>query len=154
MQDSEYFSEMLTYDFESNQKVLKTILSLLEEKITEKVQAIFSHLLAAQHVWHQRIIKKEYEFQVWEDIPSSNWENILGKNYQNWQKLIQDKSDLQETFQYQTTSGKKFQNTISEVLNHLLIHSSYHRGQVIVLLRPELEEVPLLDYIFHIRKEL
>ena len=154
MENSQHFLGMLAYDFESNQKVLKTIQNLPETKVSEKVKAIFSHLLAAQHVWHQRILKLDYEFQVWEEIPTSNWEDILNQNYQDWRKLIEEKNDLKEIFQYQSTSGKKFENSITEVFNHLLIHSSYHRGQVIVLLRPELEEVPLLDYIFHIRKEL
>jgi uncharacterized damage-inducible protein DinB len=48
---------------------------------------------------------------------------------------------------YQNTKGEAYQNTIKDIMFHIINHSSYHRGQVMMLVRNAgLEPIPT-DYI-------
>jgi uncharacterized damage-inducible protein DinB len=42
---------------------------------------------------------------------------------------------LQETFRMTTTTGTVFTHTYSQAIQHVVDHSTYHRGQVVVLIR-------------------
>jgi uncharacterized damage-inducible protein DinB len=42
---------------------------------------------------------------------------------------------LQETFTMSTSTGEKFAHTFAQAFQHVVDHSTYHRGQVVTLMR-------------------
>lgn len=52
---------------------------------------------------------------------------------------------------YQNSKTKSFETSIEDTLQHLLFHGMYHRGQIVILLKPVLEDLPMIDYIFYVR---
>jgi uncharacterized damage-inducible protein DinB len=50
------------------------------------------------------------------------------------------------------TKGEVFRSEVSEILLHLNVHASYHRGQIISLVKDKIDPLPNTDYIHYARK--
>ncbi|WP_064196728.1 MULTISPECIES: DinB family protein [Emticicia] len=71
---------------------------------------------------------------------------LLEINFADINKVIK-KEEMGQLIAYHNTKGDSFTNTISEIFSHLLLHSAYHRGQVVILLKGNIEQLPMTDYI-------
>jgi uncharacterized damage-inducible protein DinB len=58
---------------------------------------------------------------------------------------------LAETFTMKTTKGEAFVHTYGEAMLHLVNHSSYHRGQLVTMLRQAGHAPPSTDFILYAR---
>lgn len=58
--------------------------------------------------------------------------------------------DLESSLTYHNTKGLSFENTRQEILSHLFNHGTFHRGQVVTMLRntgfTDLEQTDLIEY--------
>jgi uncharacterized damage-inducible protein DinB len=61
------------------------------------------------------------------------WETI-GRDIAKFLGTLNDRK-LQETFQVHTATGDTFTYTFQQALLHVVDHSTYHRGQVIGMMR-------------------
>ncbi len=111
-----------------------------------------SHLLCAQHIWATRLMEEKSELPVWAELPAEKWESWLKKNQNALTTVIQQITDWEEPVLYHSSSGKAYRNAPHEILQHLPLHGSYHRGQLVLLARLQIEKPPLTDYIYHIRQ--
>ena len=60
-------------------------------------------------------------------------------------------ADLDGSRGYKTTEGKACSNVLSDMLIHVVNHSSYHRGQITTLLRQSGAVPQSTDFILFIR---
>ena len=60
-------------------------------------------------------------------------------------------SDLGREIEYRNSSGLEFRSKIEDILLHMALHGSYHRGQVTLLIRTGGGEPASTDYIAFIR---
>jgi len=49
--------------------------------------------------------------------------------------INKDKKDLEKELSYKSVKGEPFTNRISHVIQHVVNHSTFHRGQIITMLR-------------------
>jgi uncharacterized damage-inducible protein DinB len=59
--------------------------------------------------------------------------------------------DLRRTVHYRNSAGDEFDNAIEDILVHVAMHGSYHRGQVTMLVRDAGAEPQPTDYIAFVR---
>lgn len=146
------FLNLYQYEFWSNEKMIQTLLSL--EAIPEKVPSVFSHMLNAQIIWLSRLRQETATRAVWDNIPAENWLSELESHTKGFQAYIESlhETDLDTLVIYKNSKGDSFETSIRDILSHVLIHSSYHRGQMIAWIRPLLDTVPTFDYIFYLRE--
>lgn len=128
------------------------IIRLISENISiidEKTISLINHTLNAQQIWNARITGEE-PFEVWQINP---FENLQAINDHNLSKSIEvvNNSDLDKRIEYRNSKGTKFGNSIFEMLFHAINHSTYHRGQINLLLKQNGIEPLLTDYIFYKR---
>ncbi|MFW9928604.1 MAG: DinB family protein [Candidatus Thorarchaeota archaeon] len=84
-------------------------------------------------------------FPNWESL-SSAWEKLDNDLVEYVKKLSID--DSQKIISYTSLEGQKLKTSIENILLHIFNHSTYHRGQVAVLLRENsLTPVKDTDYI-------
>lgn len=63
-----------------------------------------------------------------------------------------DPATLVRTISYTNTKGAAFNNTVEEILHHMVMHGMYHRGQVARGVR-QAGGVPLpTDFIVYVRE--
>lgn len=131
------------------------VIELFNQSTTALPEAerLFSHVLNAQHIWAKRIFGIEPLYGVWEIHPKEDFKKISEENF----KLIHlalNENTLDQVIHYQNSKGIRYENQIAEILFHLFNHSTYHRGQVVTLLKKAGFEPPVTDYIILKRDHL
>jgi uncharacterized damage-inducible protein DinB len=73
---------------------------------------------------------------------------------QKWINWVDDAREemLSENLAYKNLKGDPFVQPVSEILLHLPNHGTYHRGQLVTMLRQlGVEKIPQTDYILFSR---
>lgn len=143
--------DLLDYNYEMNRRLIQLF---IENKTTTdaKTTSLLSHILNAQQVWNSRILG-ETPFGVWQLNPSDQLEKINQSVYEKSLKII-EKLPLDKLILYQNTQGKRFSNSVCDILLHIVNHATYHRGQIASAFRAQGIEPLVSDYIFYRREEL
>ena len=149
-----HFRDLFQYNDWANQRVLITL-----EKCdfkNEKLLLLFSHLISAQIVWLNRIKDiPTSPFPIWEQYKLRELRSMTEESSANWLNYLD--SHKFETFEemvfYKNSTGKKYENTIREIINQVINHSTYHRAQIASLLKEEGIEPPVTDYIIYARQK-
>lgn len=116
------------------------------------------HMWDAESIWWQRI--KLHERIL---IPSQNFEasfkdacNGLLQQSIQWEEWVKTATDLalRHVFEYRNLKGEPFKQPVSEVLTHLFNHDTYHRGQLVTMLRRlGVATIPGTDFIVYKRSK-
>jgi len=144
----EYFKQVFEHEHWANLKVLESMIGATE--ISQRIIEIFSHTIAAQRIWLDRINGNKTELKVWEVFDTNIMLELLEINYSDILKVINNQ-DFERLITYQTSNGRHFTSTINQILSHLALHASYHRGQVVLLLKGKVDTLPTTDYILYVR---
>jgi uncharacterized damage-inducible protein DinB len=133
------------YNLWANQRVCDFIKTLPDEQWDKEITSSFSslrktifHFFGAQALWLQRL--QGHSPVSFPDAGSFSKEELMKELMDTSKQLIEfinTSSDafLQTGIQYKNLAGDSFQNTVADILQHVINHSTFHRGQVITLLR-------------------
>lgn len=144
-----FFSELFEYNNHFNKKLVQ-VFAEHPKKTSEKSVKLFSHIINAHHIWNCRIEKMQPRFGVWEIHQPQAFSEIISENHQTSINLI-SKNDFDAIIQYSNTKGQLFNNTIRDILFHILNHSTYHRAQIATEYKQSGLEPLVTDYIFYKR---
>ena len=151
------------YNYWANQRITNAILEMDAHRHQEWVTSSFPNLYAtllhlwdAESIWWQRL--KLHERLL---IPSENFnpntnEVIHGLMEQsmlwkNWADQSTEAAFLHQ-FTYQSTKKELQKQQAWQVLMHVCNHSTYHRGQLVTMMRElGVEKIPATDFIEYIR---
>jgi uncharacterized damage-inducible protein DinB len=143
----DYLKQLFEHEYWANLKVLEAI--VLAKDCPKKAIELFSHTIAAQRIWLDRIKGNASEVKVWEVFETEIMLELLEINFADIIKTI-DSQDINQLISYKNSKGVHYTRTISQILTHLPLHSMYHRGQVVLLLKSYVEVLPSTDYIFYV----
>jgi uncharacterized damage-inducible protein DinB len=143
-----YFQRLFAHEHWANAKVLETYMEA--RQAPHRAHEILSHMIAAQKIWIERINGTSSDTKVWEVFEKESLQSLLEANYGALTQIL-EKDDFNRTVAYQNSRGEHFSSTLSDMLTHLALHASYHRGQVILLIKGQVEKLPATDYIFYYR---
>jgi uncharacterized damage-inducible protein DinB len=116
----------------------------------EKALSLFVHILAAENVWLNRLNEMDTShLQVWPKHSLEDCEHLINSNRQGYSQLLKDlsESDYPRLISYKNLKGEACITSISDILTHVSLHGSYHRGQINALLRSEGYEPRNTDFI-------
>ena len=151
-----------SYNVWANQKLVDCIDNLTDEQIKRKINSSFKsiyatliHLWDAESIWWQRVKLQERII-----VPSENFKgtmaelaNSLSQQSKQWKDWVDStpESSLDHVFQYYNKKKEHFKLPIYQMLHHVFNHGTYHRGQLINMLRQlGVEKVPQTDFSFWI----
>lgn len=143
--------EIINYTELADQRIIEIFKSATTEM--PDAERLFSHVLNAQHIWAQRISGKIPLYGVWDIHHKANFESIAAENFKLIRTALKDNT-LDKKILYRNTQGAQYENRLDEILFHLFNHSTYHRGQVVTLLKKEGFTPPVTDYIMLKRDNL
>ena len=121
----------------------------------EKPLSLLAHILAAEKVWLTRINGEEAAaLSIWPEYTLEQCEHVREQNKIGYQTLLSQlkDGDFSNVISYQNSKGIAFNTTISDILTHVLLHGSYHRGQIAALLSQAGEAPVNTDYIAYVRQ--
>jgi len=147
-----YFLRLFTFDNWANNLIIK---SLEENNINdERIVRILSHVAHAQHNWYYRFIKPQNDVPVWDVLSFKEIAVRFEENGKLWLHAIETmrEEDLTIPLSYLNLKKEPNMDTVQDVFAHVVNHASYHRGQVIYLIRECGFTPPATDLIIFARK--
>lgn len=142
------FQDYLEYNQHFNQLLIENFIdnNLIWD---EKSKNLLNHILNAHQIWNARILNQN-KFEVWQINSNNKLLNINSENLINSSKIL-DEREPDEIITYQNSKGITFENSIQEIFFHFINHSTYHRGQIAMLMKEVGLEPLNTDYIFYKR---
>ena len=161
----ELLKQYATYNIWATKRILDIILVMPEEKQMAELPSSFTslfktvlHMLDAESIWWQRMKMNERI-----NIPSENLNGTMkevadGLLQQSklWEEWVSNASDLSldHVFQYYNTKKEHFKMPVYQMLHHVFNHATYHRGQLVNMLRQlGVEKIPQTDFSLWTRKK-
>ena len=161
----ELLQQLSAYHIWANDLLMDAIKNLPAELHQKEIPSSFNnlqktllHMWSAESIWWQRVKLQERVIAPAENF-NGNMEEILeqSKNQnRQWNEWILNAQEhhLQHVFQYQNFKGEQFKQPIYQMLLHLFNHGTYHRGQIVNMLRQlGVDKIPQTDFIVWSRKK-
>ena len=125
----------------------------------ERAVAIFCHIQAARRLWLNRLAPHlagpppDGVFPVW---PLEQAEQAAREMDELWRGCVSRLSDadLGSTIRYSATDGVQYESLASDILTHVVNHSSYHRGQIASLVAATGTKPAVTDFIALTRRRV
>jgi uncharacterized damage-inducible protein DinB len=138
--------ELYEYNRWANGRILDAAAALSPEQFSQdlgssfaSVRGTLAHILTAEWVWLAR----------WRGTsptgPPSSWDlSTFEALRDRWREVERDQQAfidglteeaVRQTIAYRDTQGTGFANPLWQMLRHVVNHSTYHRGQVVTMLR-------------------
>jgi uncharacterized damage-inducible protein DinB len=142
------------YDYNAwaNRRILDACAALSDEQFSRAIVSSFpsvrdtlQHIFGGEYLWLERWHGRSHS-----SIPPAEAASLSALR-SRWEKIDADllgfvrglsAADLDRAITYRNTEGREFSNPLREMLQHLANHSTYHRGQITMMLR-QLGAAPL-----------
>jgi len=122
------------------------------------VQAKFCHMLDAEDIWLRRIVdgvsptERPDELRHKTRAEFLKWHEELRMRKQTFAESLTEEA-LRKEIAYKNIAGRAYAQLLFEILQHVMLHAAYHRGQVAACLRALGRTPPATDYIEYVREE-
>ena len=127
--------------------------SLRQPAVPERALELYAHVLGTEHVWLTRLEQRNREVAVWPRLTLEECARLSADNRQGFGAYVDrlTSADLRRTVHYRNSAGVEFDSPIEDILLHVAMHGSYHRGQVSLLVRDAGAEPQPTDFIAFVR---
>jgi uncharacterized damage-inducible protein DinB len=117
---------------------------------------VLAHVIGAERLWLDRLLRAKPSVPVWPDSKLEDLRVGFEDMARRWEDYLDDlePADLDREIEYVNTKGEPWKSTVGDVLAHVVLHSSYHRGQVASHLRAAGREPAYTDFIHAVRQGL
>lgn len=154
------YIHLYDYNVWANGRLLSHLKSLPDEIFTKEanlgfksIAEVIGHLANADEVWFTRIkggIPPAVTPKVFGNLEEAD--QTLNRLQTQFQELLSTVHDFEQTIIYRTSKGEEHQNTVAEILRHVVNHGTYHRGNITTILRVFGFPGAQTDYIIYRRK--
>ncbi|MGE5114521.1 MAG: DinB family protein [Acidobacteriaceae bacterium] len=149
MTEKDYFRRLAAHDEWGNRKLIEELRKLSAP--SQRALEVMAHILGTEWTWLSRIQRAGPPMKVWPGMSLDECERELPKLRETWTSLLRS-ADLSSSYPYTNTKGEHFESTIRDTLTHVFLHSHYHRGQIVRMIREAGAEPPYIDFIESVRK--
>lgn len=135
------------YNYWANHLLLGVAATLSHEQFTKNlssshggIHGTLVHMMGGEEIWLKRwkgnspsSIRKPEEFPTFSEV-SSHWDTIEHEMMEFCHTLKTDE-DIGKILMYKDIKGNQYSQPLWQMMQHLANHSTYHRGQVVTMLR-------------------
>jgi uncharacterized damage-inducible protein DinB len=138
--------ELLAFNAWANQRILGAVEPLTTEQFTQPLVSSFTsvrdtlvHIYGAERIWLKRLQGSAITgFAEGKDFPEfaglrTKWAELEERVHNYASKISQ--AELDEVVEYKTFSFGHARTPRWQMIQHVVNHGNYHRGQVVTLLR-------------------
>ncbi len=145
----DYFKRLFEYNYSTNKKLSEFLLTH-QKQIPDKVIQLSCHISNAHFIWNSRILGKQTQLVPWNIFPIVELKEREEVNHEST-KMILDQIDLDQSITYTNSLGDSYKKRVADILTHVVNHSTYHRGQIALLLRENGQNPIPSDFILFAR---
>lgn len=154
----ELLQQYAAYNIWANKVLFDRISKLNEAQIHQEITSSFPsvykttvHMLHAEDAWWQRLKLVENPVFISTTFTGSFAEAVAGlaKQSQQWAAWVDAATESQLTHVFAFVRNKEqHKMKVNDMLLHLFNHATFHRGQLVTLLRQlgETEKIPSTDF--------
>ena len=115
----------------------------------ERALQLYAHIVGAEAVWLARIAERSPDIAVWPALSLEEAATLAEHNARELERLAASlgPDDLGRAIAYRNSAGKAFRSTLEDILLHVCLHGTYHRGQIAMLIRDGQGDPAPTDYI-------
>jgi uncharacterized damage-inducible protein DinB len=143
-----YFIELAAYNSWANDNAISWLEKITVEQWEQPVDSSFEniattviHVANAESIWLQRLKGVALEKQVWltKEFKGTKEEalKVWKQASLDLEKFFTDfdETKMQDDFSFRRLNGEFYTVTYYQVLAHIFNHSTFHRGQLVTMLR-------------------
>ena len=152
--------DLYSYDDWANKMLLTTVSQLENDEFIQDLSSSYKsirdtmvHIIGAERLWLSRWMGEQGRTLLnSDDFPtyislSNRWDNF--RNQINSFLLELTEEDLTKEISYKNLKGISYTLELWKQMLHVTNHSTYHRGQVVTMLRQLKKQPPSLDLIYY-----
>lgn len=146
-----HLQRLFDYDAWANQEVLK---ALKQNNGPERSIKLLAHIFAAERLWLERLQGQDQSVAVWPSPSLAECEAEARRLSQLFRKYLEAATEdsLHTTITYTNSKGEPWTSEKHDVLQHVIMHSAYHRGQIAADTRANGAAPAYTDYIHAVRQ--
>ncbi len=155
------YTDYANYNIWANNRMINCLLNLDEKLLKQEIvssfsniEATISHLWMAEAGWLSRL-----KGNGWEVSKVKDFKGNIAELLKCWQETSDQfknfviTTDLDQELEFEH-KGEQFSIPFKEIAHTVFNHGSYHRGQVVTMLRQlGINEIPQTDYIEWVREK-
>ncbi len=154
METIETLRRLYDYNAWANQRLINA----LKEPANQSAKALraLTHLVFAEQEWLSRLTAQKDSTGVnfWAELTLEECQDLNSQNQQAFKALFSklNEGQLDSFAHYKNSKGNEFHTAFRDVLTHVALHSTYHRGQVAMAIRAEGGVPANTDFIIYQRE--
>jgi uncharacterized damage-inducible protein DinB len=152
----ENLRRQFAYDAWANGEVLAAIKAVGAGFAAAQPLKLLAHILSAERLWLERLRQQPQSLPVWPDLTLDHCSAQMAELARFWHGYFAQLSParLSQKVTYKNSKGELWTSAVQEILNHVVIHSAYHRGQIAGLMRAAGGTPAYTDFIHAARQGL
>ena len=122
------------YNAWANAEVLRSLFAA--RTVPERAAEVMAHVVGAEWLFLRRLGQVAPNVPVWPALSLAECEQHLTQLARAWCSYLGGLAPgaLTQQIGYTNSKGENWSNTVTDILTHVVLHSSYHRGQIATLL--------------------
>ena len=147
----DFIERLFTYDAWANARALDS----LKGAESRSALAPLAHLLVSEKIWLMRLRGEDTSLiNKSPEMSHAECESLAEEMREGYASYVGSlgEGDLAAPLAYRNFKGTEFRTPVGEILTHVAMHGTYHRGQVARALRAEGHAPADTDYITFVRE--
>lgn len=151
----ETYRRLFAYDTWGNLSSLASI-RLATLAPSSRACALLGHLIGAGKLWLDRLEGRPPWSEVWPSLSLEECEAGFRELDAAWRRYLDSLGveGLSRTVVYTNSKGERWESTAADILTHVTLHGTYHRGQIALLVRESGNAPAYTDFIEASRRGL
>jgi uncharacterized damage-inducible protein DinB len=157
---AERFQRWFQYEIDVHAKVVQSLESVpatrRDDPAFQKAVDVLAHIAAARGIWLVRlgIAEAPQGNLAPQQAEFGQVQQRLQSIHAAWAGYFARVSDVElaRTVEYQSLDAGRFRNRVEDILTQLFGHSSYHRGQIAMLVKACGGQPAITDFIYWCRE--
>ncbi len=140
--------KQMQFEFWANTELLNNLKKA--NSLNPRALLLFSHLLSAGSMWLNRLKNEALTTTLLHERTVEECEILLVNLKVGWGNYFEivTVEELNKVIEFTSPiDNSKRSIKAGDAIMHVVHHSSYHRGQIITLLKGSIEQLPLITYM-------
>ncbi|MFP3663529.1 DinB family protein [Priestia sp. SIMBA_032] len=163
---SHHLLKLCDYHVWANRKIFDRLKELSEDIYDKEIQSVFSsiskvmaHIYVSDNIWLDCISGERFDEafasanQLREQIETKRIEEVETMFFDlsgRYKAFLNRQEDIETAFVLETSFAGRLETRLSDVVQHVVNHGTYHRGNITAMLRQLGHPGVMTDYILYL----